>query len=208
MASSRRSAPHTLFLELPRTLPIFCESRGYSLMVKLQPSKLAMRVRFPLPALFLAGWPDAVLHLLVSRDTPLGRGYGIPMSHRELPKAAGEPHTTKPRASEAHRGAFSTKPRASGAERRASGAERRAYFIERRASRIERRSSFIERPASQIERRTPGAHPPAFLAQRCVFKGCPSAPSMNAQPPRNVSLHVSVVGFRCPVSITLRGFRA
>ena len=26
--------------------------RGYSLMVKLQPSKLIMRVRFPLPALF------------------------------------------------------------------------------------------------------------------------------------------------------------
>lgn len=33
-----------------KSTAFFC---GHSLMVKLQPSKLAMRVRFPLPALFL-----------------------------------------------------------------------------------------------------------------------------------------------------------
>ena len=35
------------FARSPFTLRVL---RGYSLMVKLQPSKLAMRVRFPLPA--------------------------------------------------------------------------------------------------------------------------------------------------------------
>jgi hypothetical protein len=45
--------PFTDHYLLAKTVGVLPTPRGHSLMVKFQPSKLAMRVRFPLPAICL-----------------------------------------------------------------------------------------------------------------------------------------------------------
>jgi hypothetical protein len=55
LAVKRRFHSSTL-MACPRLFRVSCETRGCSSMVELQPSKLAMRVRSPSPALTLFEW--------------------------------------------------------------------------------------------------------------------------------------------------------